>query len=209
MASFKDSFFSKLSGKIGSVTTYVLNGKQVVRANTIPRDPKTPKQLAHRMKFGLVNKGLSPLNSAIKIGHKGDANAYRVLVGKAYHEAIMGEYPNFMLDYSKIKIAAGNLQLPKNIKFEFEGKTNIASFSWDGKNSGSQNTANDNDQINIVALNFKENVVDSFLEVAKRYDGKVSIALPRGWDLADTHFWTYFSSHSLQMNSDSVYIYKR
>ena len=93
MASFKDSIFSKLSGKIGPVTTYVLNGKQVVRTNTIPHDPKTPKQLAHRMKFALVNKGLSPLNRSIKLGHRGDTNAYRLLVGTAYKEAILGEYP--------------------------------------------------------------------------------------------------------------------
>jgi len=81
---------------------YVRNGKQVVRSLPTSNEPKTPKQLAHRAKFSLVNKGLSPLNSAIKLGYRNDSNAYRTLVGKAYHEAVAGEYPNFTLDYSKI-----------------------------------------------------------------------------------------------------------
>ena len=207
MASFKDSFFSKLSGKVGNVNTYILNGKQVVRANPIPNDPKTPKQLAHRMKFALVNKGLSPLNRSIKLGHRGDTNAYRSLVGKAYREAIVGEYPNFALDYSKIKIAEGKLQLPAEIKLELDDENRAVNFTWEAKIATSQNPAKANDQINIVAFNAKENIVDSFSGVAIRSDGKASITLPRGWNLEDTHFWVYFSSFSLQMNSGSVYVY--
>ena len=206
MASFKDSFYGKLSGKVGSITTYVINGVQVVRANTVPRDPKTPKQLAHRMKFGLVNSGLSPLNSAIKLGYRGDRNAYRTLVGKVYREAVLGEYPNLTLDYSKIKIAEGCLQPPADISIEFDAATNIALFSWDAQISEAQKRANVNDQVNIVVLNEKYNAVNHISEVAKRKEGAASIAVPNGWKPAHTHFWLYFSSHTLQMNSESVYV---
>jgi|LFRM01.1.fsa_nt_gb hypothetical protein len=205
MASFKDSFFSKLSGKIGPVTTYVLNGKQVVRTNTIPHDPKTPKQLAHRMKFALVNKGLSPLNRSIKLGHRGDAYAYRSLVGKAYREAIIGEYPYFALDYSMIKIAEGDLQLPTNILFELDAENNSVILSWEKQIAASKGPAKDNDQINIVAYNIKENNAHSFSGIAVRSDGKASISLPRVWNSEDMHIWVYFSSFSLQMNSESLY----
>ena len=205
MASFKDSIFSKFSGKIGPVTTYVLNGKQVVRSNIIPHDPKTPKQLAHRMKFALVNKGLSPLNRSIKLGHRGDTYAYRSLVGKAYREAIVGEYPDFTLDYSKIKIAEGDLQLPTNIMFELDAENNIVILSWDKQIATSKGRAKDNDQINIVAFNAKENFVDSFSGIAVRSDGKTSISLPLGFNSEDMHIWIYFSSFSLQMNSESLY----
>ncbi len=206
MASFKDSFFSKLSGKIGPITTYVLNGKQVVRANTIPRDPKTPKQLAHRMKFALVNKALSPLNSAVKLGHRGDTTAYRSLIGKAYREAIVGEYPDFGLDYTKIKIAEGKLQLPSEIMFELDVENSGLLFTWDGQVSASKELAKDNDQINIVVYNVKDNIVDSFSGVAKRSDGNASITLHYDLMPKDMHVWVYFSSFSLQMNSDSVYV---
>jgi hypothetical protein len=195
------------SGKIGPVVAYTTKyGKQVYRKYTIPRDPKTPKQLAHRMKFSLANKGLSPLNSSIKLGYRGNTFAYRSLVGKAYREAIMGNYPNFTLDYSKINIADGRLQLPADIKIDFDSDTSSALFSWDRQIVVSQSTAKDNDQINIVAFNVKHNVVIRFLEIAKRLEGLASIALPDCWELDDTHFWVYFSSYSLQMNSESVYV---
>lgn len=206
MASFKDSMYGKLSGKIGSVTTYVRNGTQIVRAVTIPRDPKTPKQLAHRMKFSLVNRGLSPLNSSIKLGHRGDTKAYRTLVGKAYHEAIVGEYPNYSLDYSKIQIAEGKLQLPADIKIKFDANSNSALFKWNEQISDSQTPGNDNDQINIVVFNVKYNSVNHISDVAKRSVGNVLIDLPIGWEPGDTHFWVYFSSYRLQMNSGSVYL---
>ena len=206
MASFKDSFFSKLSGKVGNVNTYILNGKQVVRANPIPNDPKTPKQLAHRMKFALVNKGLSPLNRSIKLGHRDDTNAYRSLVGKAYREAIVGEYPDYKLDYSKLVIANGNLQPPSNIKLEMDVETNSALFWWDKQNLDSLKPSRNSDQLNIVVFNVKHNVADHISEIAKRSDSKISIVLPVGWSLVDIHFWAYFSSHTLQMNSVSVYI---
>ena len=60
-----------ISGKIGPVTFYVNQfGTQVVRSYTKGKDPKTPKLLAHRMKFKLVNKGLSPLCEMINGGIK-------------------------------------------------------------------------------------------------------------------------------------------
>ena len=71
----------------------------------------------------------------------------------------------------------------------------------------SQKPAKANDQINIVAFNAKENFVDSFSGIAVRSNGYASITLPRGWAPDNTHFWAYFSSHSLQMNSESVYVY--
>lgn len=207
MASFKDSFYRGLSGKIGPIITYVRNGTQVVRAKSVPRDPKTPKQMAHRMKFTLINKGLPPLNTSIKLGHRGDTNAYRTLVGKAYHEAIIGEYPNFSLDYSKIKIAEGDLQLPAEIDFEYDVNTSTALFSWNTQIIKSKEMAvkaKDNDQVNIVLFNEKFMVADHLSGVAKRSAGTVSISVNSNWELDDTYFWVYMSSYDLQMNSDSL-----
>lgn len=206
MASFKDSLYGGLSGKIGPVTTYLRKGVQVVRANTKPRDPKTPKQLAHRMKFSLVNKDLSPLNSAIKLGHNGDTDAYRTIVGKAYHEAIVGEYPNFTIDYSKIKISDGDLQLPADFKLELDESKNCALFIWDEPENGSLKKASGSDMLNVVCYNMKFGAVEQMPSVARRLEKSASVILPKGWKLKETHFWVYFSSHVLQTNSESLYV---
>ena len=90
----------RISGKIGSIVAYTTKyGKQVYRKYTIPNDPKTPKQQAYRMRFGLVNKSLSPLNKIIKRGFNDQHNAYRSVISQMLHNGVVGEYPNFSINY--------------------------------------------------------------------------------------------------------------
>ncbi len=42
-----------LSGKMGPIVAYIVNGKQRFRTFTEPRNPKTAKQTEHRSRFGL------------------------------------------------------------------------------------------------------------------------------------------------------------
>lgn len=59
MARSKNTLLKGASGKIGDIVTFERNGTQVIREYVIPKDPKSPAQLAQRMKCGVVNKGLS------------------------------------------------------------------------------------------------------------------------------------------------------
>lgn len=206
MARFKDSIPGGLSGKIGPVVTYVRNGTQVVRSLPKPNDPKTEKQLAHRMKFKLVNQGLSPLNSAIKQGYRNKRDAYRTLVGKVYHEAIAGEYPDFRLDYSKIKIAEGKLQLPTNIGMEKGDGEHTVVFSWDTQIVKPSDGSRSNDRVNIVFLSEDRRGTGQLPGSAKRADGSATLNLPDGWKPEETLFWIYFSSADQQHNSDSHFV---
>lgn len=206
MARFKDSILGGLSGKIGPVVTYVRNGKQVVRSLPTPNDPKTQKQLAHRMKFSLVNKGLSPLNSAIKLGYRNDSNVYRTLVGKAYHEAITGDYPNFTFDYSKIQIAEGTLQLPANISIERGIDEHTVIFSWDSQIEKPSNGSRNDDRVNIVYLNESLSGAGQLMSAAKRADGRALLHIPNGWKPEETLFWIFLTSPDLQLNSDSHFV---
>lgn len=206
MARFKDAFFGGLSGKIGPVVTYIRNGKQVVRSLPTPNDPKTPKQLAHRAKFSLVNKGLSLLNSAIKLGYRNDSNAYRTLVGKAYHEAVAGEYPNFKLDYSTIQIAEGALPLPADISMEKGTDDHTVLFSWDSQIQKPSDGSRNDDRVNIVYLNMTFSGAGQQMSAAKRADGRATLSIPNGWKPEETLFWIYLTSPDLQLNSDSKFV---
>ncbi len=188
-----------IKGKLGDVSFYVdKHGRQIVRTITKARDPKTPKQLAHRAKFALVNKSLSPLSTAIRIANNGDSTVYRSLIGKAYKEAVVGEYPNFTLDYSKIKIANGQLRLPKDITAHANDESSIITISWEPGNS--------NDILNIVCFNEADANNYAFLERTKCSAGKAKIELPNSWDSAVIHCWVYTSSRDYKKKSDSFYI---
>ncbi|MDD2300550.1 MAG: DUF6266 family protein [Fermentimonas sp.] len=200
------SIFGTLSGKIGNVVVYERNGKQIVRSNPEQRDPKTPAQLAHRMKFSLANKGMSPLNKIIKLGYRNSEKNYRKLVGVAYHTAIVGEYPDFALDYSKIQVAEGDLQLPANIKMSYEEGSNIVSFNWDPQIEVPVRNSRHDDHVDIVCLNSGIMQVENVFNVAKRSDGNVLFQLPTGWELKSSHFWIFLTSYDLGSNSNSLYL---
>lgn len=192
----------EISGKIGPVSVYqTKHGTQVVRSYSKPNDPKTPKQLAHRQKFSLVSKGLSPLCKIIQRGFKGDVRAYRKVLSIAYREAITGEYPNFKLDYSKIKIAEGDVPLPANIKVEVDedsrADSQVVCFTWDSDNR--------RDSVNIICLNEEAMEAKQHLNVVGVAYGEVSIELPKGWEASDTHLWLYLTSVNY-MNSSSIYL---
>lgn len=200
------SIFGTLSGKIGNVVVYERNGKQVVRSNPKQKDPKTPAQLAHRMKFSLVNKGLSPLNKIIKIGFKNSEKNYRKLVGEAYHTAIRGEYPNFSMDYSKVQVAEGDLQLPSNIKIITDEDSGVVNFTWDTQLALPHLNSRHDDYMNIVCLNSDILQEKHAFNVAKRSEVKATFELPKGWDYKSVHFWIFLTSYDLENNSNSLYL---
>lgn len=202
----KGSIFGTLSGKIGNVVVYERNGKQIVRSNPKQRDPKTPAQLAHRLKFSLANKGLSPLNNVIKIGFKNSEKSYRKLVGEAYHNAIIGEYPNFSMDYSRIQVAEGKVQLPSNIQMSYEEGSNIVGFIWDTQIADTAINSRPDDHVNIVCLNSIFLAEMHTFNISKRSDGKAFFELPIGWKPEDLNFWIFITSYDLSENSDSIYL---
>jgi hypothetical protein len=202
----KGSIFGTLSGKIGNVVVYERNGKQIVRSNPKQRDPKTPAQLAHRLKFSLANKGLSPLNNVIKIGFKNSEKSYRKLVGEAYHNAIIGEYPNFSMDYSRIQVAEGKVQLPSNIQMSYEESSNIVGFIWDTQIADTAINSRPDDHVNIVCLNSIFLAEMHTFNISKRSDGKAFFELPIVWKPEDLNFWIFITSYDLSENSDSIYL---
>lgn len=196
-----------LSGRMGPLVAYVTkDGRQHFRSYVHPADPCTPKQLACRMKLGLVNHSLSPLNKVIKQGYPGEVNAYRRLVGKACREAVEGEYPDFRFNYGKIQIARGMLPLPANARVEYDATTREARFTWDAPLTLAPLSGSDNDRVTIVCLHADRFHDVITLHAGTRDTGSAAIVLPGHWQAAQTHYWLYLTSHDRQEISNSIYL---
>ena len=205
MARTKNILLKGASGKIGDIVTFERNGTQVIREYVIPKDPKTHAQLAQRMKMKLANKGLSPLKFIIKQGHIGNSKAYRSSISKTMKDCIIGTYPNLTLEYSKVELAVGKLQLPENALISFDNKTNTINLIWSSRLTFSDQPGRMNDKVNIIYLNEKLLVANQVSNRPIRSDGKASLKLPDNWEIADTHIWIYLSSYDLLQNSNSLY----
>ncbi len=205
MARTKNILLKGASGKIGDIVTFERNGTQVIREYVIPKDPKSPAQLAQRMKLELANKGLSPLKFIIRRGHIGNSKAYRSSISKTMKGCIIGTYPNLTLDYSKVKLAEGKLQLPENALIRFDNKTNTINLTWRSSLTFSDQPGRSDDKVNIFYLNEKLLDANQISNTPIRSDGKASFKLPDNWEIADTHFWIYLTSYDLLQNSNSLY----
>lgn len=206
MAKISDSVLGDISGKIGPVVAYMRNGESVVREHVIPKDPKTPAQLAQRMKLKLANNGLKPLKNQINMGYEGTDFTYRKVVGVTMKENIVGEYPNLRINYSRVKISDGKLQMPDYANVEFDINTHTAKFYWDNKTPSNPKLGKSNDLVRIVLFN--EKLLETFTapKSENREKGIISITIPESWLIEDVHFWLFLRSQNLKDKSDSLYI---
>lgn len=205
--------FAGISGKIGPLVAYkTKSGKQILRVYVVPKDPRTPKQLACRKRFGTVSSGLSPLKKVISRGYKNRKDAYLEVTSKALKEAVVGEYPDYTIDYSKIQVAEGGVPLPADLKLTIDGDSATANFTWDSQLEGSSNSGHANDQVNIVCLNAAIPAAKNFINSAKRsarsatIDLKSTIGLHDNSETESLHFWVYITSRDFLQNSNSVYV---
>ncbi|MDD2300609.1 MAG: DUF6266 family protein, partial [Fermentimonas sp.] len=130
-------------------------------------------------------------------------------VSFAMREAIVGEYPDFRLDYSILQVAEGELQMPVNVSLTIDKANRTLRFSWDPTLVYPSQPGKADDHVNVVYLNEKEKIVQSLRNVAKRKDGTAIIDLKAEsgkWNLEDMHFWIYLSSFILGENSESIYL---
>ena len=206
MVKISESVLGDISGKIGPVVAYMRNGESIVREHVIPKDPKTPAQLAQRMKLKLANNGLRPLKNQINIGYEGTGFTYRKVVGITMKENIVGGYPNLRIDYSRVKISEGKLQLPDYANVEFDIKTHTAKFYWDNQTPSNSKLGKSNDLVRIFLFNEKHMVGLTAPESENREKGFMTIAIPENWSIDDMHFWLILRSQHFKDKSDSLYI---
>jgi hypothetical protein len=210
-----------ISGKIGSIVAYTTKyGKQVYRKYTIPNDPKTPKQQAYRMRFGLVNKSLSPFNKIIKKGFNDQHNAYRSVISHMLHYGVEGEYPDFSINYSEIKVADGKLALPNNITATIDNDLSKLQLTWNPLKVSNSKYNSSYDNVNIVCFNDELQEAVSSFGLAKRGDGELEVDYINIFDKGvsengrnskpinpdNLHFWLYLTSRDYSINSISSYV---
>jgi len=194
-------------GRHGNVIVYQWRGKTIMR--TMPKKSihvPTPAQLAHRAKFSLVARFLSPLRELI-------ANAYtdvpaqgrmRLSAASTYHlqHAISGDYPNFNMDYPKVVVSRGALATPKSCAMSANPK--IVELSW-RDNSGDA-VSSSADQLFVVLYQPELQTVRLLANIATRETGRISIARPVDGPTGPLHIWAGFSNAQTKAWSTSVYL---
>ena len=115
MARGDEGSFGNFKGKIGNLVRYQLKGKTVVRKIGHSSKPPTLPQLRVRQKMKVVASFLSPILGFINLGFEfvvagTDQHPHNAATSYNTKNAVMGEYPDIVMDYSKALVCMGSLE---------------------------------------------------------------------------------------------------
>lgn len=204
MATTKGGIAGSFSGKVGSVVGYRLRGTDVIRGlPKLSNKKPSAKQLAHRLRFKLIQEWRSYLTGVFAITFK-NHTAERSAQNAAHrfnNHIVTGEYPNLTIDRSLIVISQGNLPLPQDLSMVREG--NMLHFTW---NKTTTPGANELDIATILVWYDEESFFQVSFTAGNRHEGQYSFALNYHSKCKTADVYFTMLSNDREKAADSVYM---
>ncbi|RZK70748.1 MAG: hypothetical protein EOO85_20730 [Pedobacter sp.] len=188
MARLKFGPWGGLIGKLGNNVGYIRKGIAILRMRSHPSKKKrSDKQKATTQRFKIINKFVACINDFTNVGfevasRKVSPTAQNLATSYNIKNAIIGEYPNQEIDFSKVRVCEGILPLPANIQVTAEDQGNEVKllFSWEVDPNMSY--IRDRDQVMMLAY-MPENKEAGYLDSgARRNAGQDSLLIARNYE---------------------------
>ncbi|MBC8987589.1 hypothetical protein H9X96_17605 [Pedobacter sp. N36a] len=185
------------SGRIEKLVFYTLNGQPVCRLIGKAGKPSI-NQMANLQAMSVTMALLKPMSEFINVSFKLEAegtvkNPHNLATFYNKKLALTGQYPNIKVDYSKVVLSKGKLEMTKNLELsKEEGGINL---SWDTSLTTQEGRY---DEIMMVMVSHPDyELASSFLNASRRADGSCFIPLQSEWLIngqmeTDTLAWETF-----------------
>jgi hypothetical protein len=154
MATYSKGANGAFSGKVGSIIGSNWRGVDYLRS--LPKKSNKPTsdlQLAQRNKFALAPLYLSPIKDILNIGFKdkllNKTTGYNAAVKIFLNQAIGGDYPDFVIDFSQILLSKGSLSVFHALSAALKGTDLL--INW--KSFPNRYNAFDDDMLVVVLFN--------------------------------------------------------
>ncbi|WP_316789584.1 DUF6266 family protein [Pedobacter frigoris] len=206
MARYKNGINGPVSGKIGNVVAASWRGIDYFRSLAEYTDNPTEKQILQRLKFALVNGWLKPLREIIWIGFQFFTGSKTPMNGcVSYHlrEALIGEGPDYTIDFSKAVFSRGELlvSLIRELICLVDGILNV---KWE--NGPETAFSKPDDQATFIVYNTSKNTFVTFKDVAVREAQEVNLKMPKKHMGNEVHIWMQYVNAAGDGVSTSVYV---
>ncbi len=195
-------------GKAGSVIGSSWKGINYIKGLYKKRTkPSSEAQLQQQAKFTLLTRFLLPIQRFLSIGFgrkkMNKATPGNIALQFNLAEAVQGIYPDYVLDYSKIRISDGALYGAGNVTVSYdEGDVTL---NWD--TVVNEELGNQLDDVLYVVAYHPER--DEFLTNPTRLtraDGTVTFAVPGYLQNGVLHVWYFMSDRTKKRVSKSSYL---
>ena len=203
MANFNSTTFGSISGRHGTaVAATMKNGTTYLRVYRAPSNPNTDKQIAHRSKFAYANKTLSCFSTLFKETFN-YSRGKNIGISHAMKNAIVGDAPDFSIDYSKLLFSTGSVNQALSPVLTVENLT--ANLTWnfvEASNSKSQ------DSMSAIFFNEDTQLSIHMKDIGLRSEKNCSCILPEVWKGSTVYCWIYLTAvtGSIVSNSESQFV---
>ena len=208
MARLKNGLLGGITGAIGDIEGYMLNGKYIVRSRRRKSiKPPSEKQLACRKRLAVVSKFISGFIPYVEVGFaysgakKGYAG-YNAVTGYQIKHALTGQYPDYTIDYTKVRVSEGPMS-NENINAAVTLQNNYLVFSWTADLSYQHSS----DRVMLLAYAPALDEAIYTLCGAKRMDGRDVLLLPEStWKEKVIEIYFSFVSENRKQCTNSIYL---
>ncbi|MBD1431780.1 hypothetical protein H8B06_03000 [Sphingobacterium sp. DN00404] len=207
MAKFLKGITGAYSGKVGNVIGSNWRNVDYVRSLPKPsKKPATADQLAQRARFARAVSFLSPITDLVNLGYsdkqQGKCTGYNKALQHLINHGIMGEYPNYTLNYEAVVIARGSLAnligvawtetSPKNLEVSWVPEVNRFNAFTD-------------DSVILLVYNIEKSFFN-VLESATREDGALTFTVPDVYEGDRMVGWVFTGHRDGVKTSGSFYL---
>jgi len=208
MGRLKNGILGGISGKVGDVEGYIVNGIAYVRARKRKtKKAPTQKQLWTRMRMAAVNQFINSMTAFVRVGYQNMAknaafSANNAAKSYQLRHAVSGEYPDAGIDFSKVMLSTGTLDVALNPSVET--LANGFKFSWDM--AGGSDSYNERAQSMLLA--YSPELHKSFFKIGGscRYTGLDILEIPDNVKGKALECYLSFAADDREKIADSVYL---
>lgn len=165
MATLKNPLLSQLSGKLGNLVIYQLNGKTIVREKPKWKTPykATEHQKMHQRKFKEVYSKLRPLKILLDFGFsefiEGNKKGIHLAMSHALKQACYFEGEQVKIDYKSLLLSSGQVAGVNKLGTEKLGN-NTLRLSWESQEN--YEPSKESDLTWILVYNPAQGFVEEF-----------------------------------------------
>ncbi len=196
------------SGKAGSVIGSSWNGIDYIKGLYKKRTkPFTQEQLEQQAKLQVIGRFLFPLKALMRLGFRQRAQAKQqtgmnVAITENLKNALSGSYPQFAIDYSKVRLSDGGLLRAGSEEIDFDN--GLMTIRWEGEVSGI--SGHPDDEVFILFYHPQEEYFFMPKEPLQRNMQEAVVEVPRRLKSGTVHGWIFLVERNKQDASKTEYL---
>lgn len=194
MATYNQGLNGSFSGKAGSVVG--ANWRSIGYIRGLARfktKSNSPKQAAQRLRFGMAVSFLKPMKSTLRVGFsdriRNRNTGFNQGIRQFISQAIVGEYPDFEIDYAQVSISSGSLEKLMGLHVVTDAPGTVT-LGWSYHPELQSDNGFADDQVIVLLYNRTEDLYTT-VRSAVRQDGSLQLELPSAFIGHELHVWAF------------------